>query len=88
MLRFIVIALVTIELVLLSGFLPAKASSPPQALETYAWGYASVGSNQFVCKKIEAVPTESNLPLKDKQQVKMQSLIVAQNHCAHLAKPQ
>lgn len=88
MLRFIFIALVTIELVLLSGFLPAKASSPPQALETYAWGYTSVGSNQLVCKKIEAVPTESNLSLKDKQQVKMQSLIVAQNHCSHLAKPQ
>ncbi|MBD2310088.1 hypothetical protein H6G20_00130 [Desertifilum sp. FACHB-1129] len=87
MLRFILIALVTIELVLLSGFLPAKASSPSQAMATYTWGYPYVGSTQLVCKQIEAKPTDSAVPQKDKQQIKMQSTLVSDRFCSHLAKP-
>ena len=82
--RFMIIALATLGLVLLSSLPPATAKM--QVTESYIWGFAHVGSNQVVCKEIATARlTDRPLP-QDKQAVKIRSKIVSDRYCAKLRK--
>jgi hypothetical protein len=84
MLRLVIVALVTLELVLLTAFFsPADAAS--SNFEHYIWSYASVGSNQLVCKKVVMHPDEGWQSRSSKNQpVKMNttSTVVSDRFCA------
>ncbi|MEW6492854.1 MAG: hypothetical protein AB1589_10150 [Cyanobacteriota bacterium] len=90
MLRFVIVFLVTLELVLLSSFVlpPARATTPN--MQSYIWSFADVGSSQVVCKKLVMHPEQQ---LKDRSSnrelVKMSSAstVVSDKYCANLAKP-
>lgn len=87
MLRFAIVALVTLELVLLTalGIHPATATvSNP---EFYAWNFASVGSSELVCKKTVVAPQDLVLPSSPMQAVNINSVIVDEKFCANSTKP-
>jgi hypothetical protein len=87
MLKFAIVALVTLELVLLStlGLHPANATlSNP---EFYAWNFASVGSSELVCKKTVVVPQDLVIPSSPMQAVNISSAIVDEKFCSHSTKP-
>lgn len=90
MLRFVIIALVTCELVLLSAFALSPASAASNELAKYSWGFTSVGSSQVVCKQIVFHP-EKELKSKnsDRKVIQMfsSSNVVSDHFCANLAKP-
>ena len=90
MLRFIVVALVTLELVLLTAFALAPANATSSDFETYIWSFADLGSNQVVCKKVVMHPGELvQSKSSDRQVVRMNSAsaIVSDSYCAYSAKP-
>lgn len=85
--KFAILALVTLELVLLSalGIHPANATlSNP---EFYAWNFASVGSSELVCKKTVVAPQDLVLPSSPMQAVSINSAIVDSKFCANSTKP-
>lgn len=85
--KFAILALVTLELVLLSalGIHPANATlSNP---EFYAWNFASVGSSELVCKKTVVAPQDLVLPSSPMQAVSINSAIVDDKFCANSTKP-
>ncbi|NJM61518.1 MAG: hypothetical protein HC849_17040 [Oscillatoriales cyanobacterium RU_3_3] len=89
--KFAILALVTLELVLLSalGIHPANATlSNP---EFYAWNFASVGSSvgssELVCKKTVVAPQDLVLPSSPMQAVRIDSAIVDSKFCANSTKP-
>lgn len=87
MLRFAIVALVTLGLVLVTalGLNPANATvSTP---EFYAWNFASVGSSQLVCKKTVVVPQDQIIPSSSMQAVSITSAIVDSKFCANSTKP-
>lgn len=86
MLRFAIVALVTLELVLLTalGMNPATASV---SNEFYAWNFASVGSSELVCKKMVVAPQDILLPSSPMQAVNISSAIVDEKFCAKSTKP-
>ncbi|MEG4571317.1 hypothetical protein QUA56_01115 [Microcoleus sp. N3A4] len=86
MLRFAIVALVTLGLVLVTalGLHPANATvSNP---EFYAWNFASVGSSELVCKKTVVVPQNQIVP-SSMQAVSITSAIVDEKFCANSTKP-
>ncbi|MEG3988111.1 hypothetical protein QUA20_12055 [Microcoleus sp. Pol7_A1] len=86
MLRFAIVALVTLGLVLVTalGLHPANATvSTP---EFYAWNFASVGSSELVCKKTVVVPQDLIIP-SSMQAVSITSAIVDEKYCANSTKP-
>ncbi|MEG4333904.1 hypothetical protein QUB40_18505 [Microcoleus sp. AT9_A2] len=86
MLRFAIVALVTLGLVLVTalGLHPANATvSTP---EFYAWNFASVGSSELVCKKTVVVPQDLIIP-SSMQAVSITSAIVDEKFCANSTKP-
>ncbi len=86
MLRFAIVALVTLGLVLVTalGLHPANATvSTP---EFYAWNFASVGSSELVCKKTLVVPQDLIIP-SSMQAVSITSAIVDSKFCANSTKP-
>lgn len=86
MLRFAIVALVTLGLVLVTalGLHPANATvSTP---EFYAWNFASVGSSELVCKKTVVVPQDLIIP-SSMQAVNITSAIVDEKYCANSTKP-
>ncbi|CAC5341509.1 MULTISPECIES: hypothetical protein [Planktothrix] len=88
MLKFVMAALVALEIVLLSSWVipPANATSPNS--EVYIWDYASVGNSQMVCKKV--VFHVENRPLPpgvEVQPARIDSRIVNDVDCSHLTKP-
>ncbi|MEG4224841.1 hypothetical protein QUA35_02045 [Microcoleus sp. N9_B2] len=86
MLRFAIVALVTLGLVLVTalGLHPANATvSTP---EFYAWNFASVGSSELVCKKTLVVPQDLIIP-SSMQAVSITSAIVDEKFCANSSKP-
>ena len=86
MLRFAIVALVTLGLVLVTalGLHPANATvSNP---EFYAWNFASVGSSELVCKKTVVVPQDLIIP-SSMQAVSITSAIVDEKFCANSTKP-
>lgn len=87
MLRFALVALVTLELILLTalGIHPATATvSNP---EFYAWNFASVGSSELVCKRMVVAPRDLVIPSSPMQAVNLSSAIVDEKFCANSTKP-
>ncbi len=90
MLRIVVVVLVTLELVLLTAFALAPANATSSDVGNYAWGFAYVGSNQVVCKKMVMHPQEqiqSQLDHRKVVKVSYDSTVVSDSYCANLAKP-
>ncbi|MEG3897497.1 MULTISPECIES: hypothetical protein [unclassified Microcoleus] len=87
MLRFAIVALVTLGFVLVTalGLHPANATvSNP---EFYAWNFASVGSSELVCKKTVVVPQDLIIPSSSMQAVSINSAIVDDKFCANSTGP-
>ena len=90
MVRLVVVFLVTLELVLLTAFALAPAHATSTDVENYTWGFAYVGSNQVVCKKLAMHPQEqiqSQLDHRKVVKVSYDSIVVSDSYCANLAKP-
>jgi hypothetical protein len=90
MLRIVVVALVTLELILLTSFALAPANATSSDLENYIWSFADVGSNQVVCKKVVMHPQKQLKSQWDNRQLvqmSSSSTVVNDSYCANLAKP-
>lgn len=87
MLRFAIVALVTLGLVLVTAFGLYPATATVSNPEFYAWNFASVGSSQLVCKKTIVVPQDQILPSSSMQAVSINSAIVDDKFCATSTKP-
>jgi len=64
-------------------FAPARAAQPDSVV--YTWEYASLGSDQLVCKQIAVYPKEA--VQRGRQPVRIAAKIVNNKHCAKLTKP-
>lgn len=90
MLRIVIVALVTLEIVLLSALTLSPANATTSDLETYVWSYAGVGNHEVVCKQLVIHPQKQLKDRSSKRQVmKMSSgsKIVNDSYCANSAKP-
>ena len=90
MVRLVVVFLVTLELVLLTAFALAPAHATSTDVENYTWGFAYVGSNQVVCKKLAMHPQQQIQSQFDRRKVvkvSYDSTVVSDSYCANLAKP-
>lgn len=87
MFKFLIMALVSVELVLLSTFFqPANATV--KDTEFYTWDYASVGSKQLVCKEVIIHPKKRLMPeSSDLQPVAIRSKVVSDRYCTKSARP-
>jgi hypothetical protein len=87
MFKFIIILLVTLELVLLSAFFqPANATV--KDAEFYTWDYAGVGREELVCKQVIIHPKKSLIPESSEMEpVAIRSQVVSDRYCASSAKP-
>lgn len=87
MFKFLIILLVTWEIVLLSTFFqPANATV--KDAEFYTWDYLRVGSEQLVCKEVIIHPKNSLVPESSQMQpVAIRSQVVSDRYCASSAKP-
>ena len=88
MLKYLIICLITLELVLLSGLFRVPANATIKEPEIFTWDYASIGNSQVVCKKVIFHPTNRWIPeSSDMEPVNINSLVVNDNYCSNLAKP-
>lgn len=87
MLRFAIVALVTLGLVLMTALGLSSASATVSNPEFYAWNFASVGSSELVCKKTLVVPKDIIIPSSSMQAVSINSAIVDDKFCANSTKP-
>lgn len=87
MLRFAIVALVTLGLVLMTALGLSSASATVSNPEFYAWNFASVGSSELVCKKTLVVPKDLIIPSSSMQAVSINSAIVDDKFCANSTKP-
>jgi len=87
MLRFAIVALVTLGLVLVTAFGLSPASATVSNPEFYAWNFASVGSSELVCKKTVVVPQDQIIPSSSMQAVRINSAIVDDKFCTNSTKP-
>ncbi|WP_293149298.1 MULTISPECIES: hypothetical protein [unclassified Microcoleus] len=87
MLRFAIVALVTLGLVLMTALGLSSASATVSNPEFYAWNFASVGSSELVCKKTLVVPRDLIIPSSSMQAVSINSVIVDDKFCANSTKP-
>lgn len=87
MFKYLIILLVSLELVLLSTFFqPANATV--KDAEFYAWEYAGIGSEKLVCKQVKIHPKTSLMPESSEMQpVAIRSEVVSDRYCASSAKP-
>ena len=88
--RLVIITLVVVELVLLSLLTLKPAEAKLSDSPMYTWGFAHVGSNKVVCKKLAFHPEKWTPPASANQgTVKLHSTtaIVNDSYCANLAKP-
>jgi len=86
MLRFAIVALLTLGLVLVTAFGLHPASATVSNPEFYAWNFASVGSSELVCKKTVVVPQNKIVP-SSMQAVSINSAIVDNKFCTNSTKP-
>lgn len=86
MLRFAIVALLTLGLVLVTAFGLRPASATVSNPEFYAWNFASVGRSELVCKKTVVVPQNKIVP-SSMQAVSINSAIVDNKFCANSTKP-
>jgi hypothetical protein len=87
MLRFAIVALLTLGLVLVTAFGLYPASATVSNPEFYAWNFASVGSSELICKKTVVVPQDLIIPSSSMQAVSINSAIVDDKFCANSTKP-
>ncbi len=88
MLKYIIIALITLELVLLSALVGVPANATIRDSEIFTWDYASISNSQVVCKKVKFYPTNRRIPeSSDMEPVKINSQIVNDSYCYDLTKP-
>lgn len=87
MLRFAIVALLTLGLILVTAFGLRPASATVSNPEFYAWNFASVGSSELVCKKTVVAPQDLVLPSSPMQAVNISSAIVDEKFCANSTKP-
>ena len=88
MLKYIVIALITIELILLTGFVQSPANGTIRDSEIFIWDYASLSNYQVVCKKTIFHPTNRKLPeSSDMEPINIHSQVVNNEYCSNLTKP-
>lgn len=88
MLKLVILALVTLEILLLTVLAIPSAKATSSNLEFYTWNFASVGSNQLVCKKIVPLPQDRALPSSSPMQaVSINAEIVEDRYCAQSTKP-
>lgn len=88
MLKYIVIVLITIELILLTGFVKSHANGTIKDSELFIWDYASLSNSQVVCKKMIFHPINRKLPeLSDMEPIKIHSQVVNDEDCSNLTRP-
>lgn len=88
MLRVVLVALVIAEIVLLTVLMQAPTNAASSNYENYMWSFATVGSNQVVCKKMVIHPKQQKLSHPSKSvPVDIASGIVDDSYCSPLAKP-
>jgi hypothetical protein len=87
MLRFAIVALVTLGLVLVTALGLSPASATVSNPEFYAWNFASVGSSELVCKKTVVVPQDLIIPSSSMQPVSINAAIVDNKFCANSTQP-
>jgi hypothetical protein len=58
MLKSVVVALVSLGLVILTTLALAPADAATSNSETYIWSFASLDSNQLVCKQVVSIQNE------------------------------
>jgi len=80
--KFVITALVALEIVLLSSFL-SPAEAVVSDTENYIWDYASVGSSEVVCKRVVFHPEARKLPPGELPALpaKLRSQIVDRKYC-------
>lgn len=87
MLKFAIVALVTLGLVLVTALGLSPATATVSNPEFYAWNFASVGSNELVCKRTLVVPQDLIVPSSPMQAVRINSAIVDDKFCGTSTKP-
>lgn len=88
MLKYLIITLITLELVLISAFFRVPANATMRDSEMFIWDYASVGNPQVVCKKVKFHPTNRSLPeSSDMEPININSQVVNDRYCSNLTKP-
>jgi len=88
MLKFVLVALVTLEVVLLTTLALAPANATSSNTEFYTWSFANLGNSQLVCKRVEMLKRDREMPPGVKSDpVNIDSIIVDDHFCANLAKP-
>ncbi|NEQ41424.1 MAG: hypothetical protein F6K40_36610 [Okeania sp. SIO3I5] len=88
MLKYMIIALITLELVLLSSFVRSPANATIRDSEIFTWDYASISNSLVVCKKVIFHPTNRKLPeSSDMEPINIHSQVVNDEYCSDLTKP-
>ncbi len=88
MLKYAIVALITLELVLLSALVRVPANATIRDSEIFTWDYASVGNPQMVCKKVKFHPTNPWIPESSNMEpVNINSQVVNDSYCSDLTKP-
>jgi hypothetical protein len=88
MLKYIIVALLTLELILFGSVFFAPANATENEPHFYLWDYASVGKSQVVCKQMIIHPEDRPLPPGvEMQPASIQSHIVDDHYCSALTKP-
>ncbi len=84
----ILIALICLEIVLVTVLRNTPVNATISDPATYTWDFRRVGSEQVVCKEVMIHPGKRFVPKSsDKQSIKVDSQIVADSYCANLTKP-
>lgn len=82
--KFAIIALLTLELVLLSALALKPANATFHDSEIYNWDYASIGSDRLVCKQSTFHPRQKLMPEGSQRlPVAIRSKIVSDRYCAN-----
>ncbi len=88
MLKYIIVALLTLELILFGSVFFAPANATDNEPHFYLWDYASVGKGQVVCKQMVIHPEDRPLPVGvEMQPASIQSHVVDDQYCNALTKP-
>jgi hypothetical protein len=88
MLKYIIVTLLTLELILFGSVFFAPANATENEPHFYLWDYASVGKSQVVCKQMMIHPEDRPLPAGvEMQPASIQSHIVDDHYCSALTKP-
>ena len=82
--KFVILTLVTLELVLLNALVLNPANATIRDSKIYNWDYASLGSDRLVCQQITFHPRKHLMPEGSQQQpVIISSKIVSDRNCAN-----